>query len=322
MRVGGNGQYGVTIFFVISGYLIASNIIRRWGSLSNVRIVDFYIMRAARILPGLLLLVGLLLLLSVTGPAAFVPPPEHSATEAAWYVLTFRYFQLVYVNCVPGMMAWGPTWSLSVEEIFYAVFPLACLLLRRRAIIALALMALIVMAPTWREQYGYFSVAGSSDALAMGCLLAMLSLAPSAAVMRLLRFGAAIVIAAAFALLDINNHFGKTYGISIVAAAAAAYILGSQTNETSRVGPLQHLGRNSYELYLFHAPVLLLCTPLAGVAPHFVTFPLTASLSVAAAAIIARFYTEPLNARLRASLLALPWRRTPSVTAASEQQAA
>ncbi len=50
-----NGSYGVTVFFVISGFLITSNMIARFGSPGDVRFVDFYVMRSARIFPMLLL---------------------------------------------------------------------------------------------------------------------------------------------------------------------------------------------------------------------------------------------------------------------------
>ncbi|HVB87782.1 MAG TPA: acyltransferase family protein, partial [Candidatus Dormibacteraeota bacterium] len=53
-----NGQFGVQIFFVISGFLIASITIRRWGSLSDVNILDFYRLRFARIAPLLLILLA------------------------------------------------------------------------------------------------------------------------------------------------------------------------------------------------------------------------------------------------------------------------
>src|SRR5580698_11182640 len=50
-----NGNYGVTIFFVISGFLITSNNLRRYGELQRVRLRQFYALRFARIIPPLLL---------------------------------------------------------------------------------------------------------------------------------------------------------------------------------------------------------------------------------------------------------------------------
>src|ERR1700723_4671617 len=60
-----NGQLGVQIFFAISGFLITSTTIRRWGSLSHVSVRGFYLMRFARIAPLLLLLLGVLSVLDI-----------------------------------------------------------------------------------------------------------------------------------------------------------------------------------------------------------------------------------------------------------------
>jgi peptidoglycan/LPS O-acetylase OafA/YrhL len=66
-----NGQYGVQIFFAVSGFLITSTSIRRWGSLSGVSVRDFYALRFARIGPLLLLLLAVLSALHVAGSAEF-----------------------------------------------------------------------------------------------------------------------------------------------------------------------------------------------------------------------------------------------------------
>src|ERR1700690_944288 len=55
-----NGQLGVQMFFAVSGFLITSITLRRWSSLSNVRLRDFYLLRFARIAPLLLLLLMIL----------------------------------------------------------------------------------------------------------------------------------------------------------------------------------------------------------------------------------------------------------------------
>src|SRR5271163_1487607 len=67
-----NGQYGVQIFFAVSGFLITSTAQHRWGSLADVSIVDFYRLRFARIAPLLLILLAVLTLLHLADVPNFV----------------------------------------------------------------------------------------------------------------------------------------------------------------------------------------------------------------------------------------------------------
>src|SRR5688500_15033694 len=67
-----NGQRGVQIFFCISGFLIASTSIRRWGSLVQMRAPDFYVLRVARIVPLFAALLAILSVLHFAGVPNFV----------------------------------------------------------------------------------------------------------------------------------------------------------------------------------------------------------------------------------------------------------
>src|ERR1700759_1694316 len=71
-----NGQQGVQIFFAVSGFLITATSLRRWKSLSNVSVVDFYKLRFARIAPLLLGLLAILSVLHLAGVKHFVVSQE------------------------------------------------------------------------------------------------------------------------------------------------------------------------------------------------------------------------------------------------------
>ena len=131
-----NGWSAVFVFFVISGFLIALHSLQRWGSLSRIDLRGFYVRRAARILPLLLALLAVLSLLHVAGIDDYViDKPGQSLGGALFATLA------LHLNWYEGVTGWLPgnwdvLWSLSIEELFYLGFPLACLLLRDRLMFA------------------------------------------------------------------------------------------------------------------------------------------------------------------------------------------
>ncbi|MDB6083900.1 MAG: acyltransferase 3, partial [Gammaproteobacteria bacterium] len=121
-----NGQYGVQIFFAISGFLITSTSLHRWGSPSAVRPRDFYRLRFARIAPLLLLLLGILVVLHFTRSRWFqVTTQLGGLSRAVWAALTFH---INVLEARSGYLPanWDVLWSLSVEEAFYLAFPIVC----------------------------------------------------------------------------------------------------------------------------------------------------------------------------------------------------
>ena len=132
------GQQGVQIFFAVSGFLITSTTIKRWGTLSEVRPGAFYLIRFARIAPLLLMLLAVLSVLHGFHVKNFIVSPEVGGLGSALVAaLTFRVGLLEATRgYLPGN--WDILWSLSVEETFYFFFPLICRLFGRgRPLIAI-----------------------------------------------------------------------------------------------------------------------------------------------------------------------------------------
>ena len=175
-----NGYYGVRMFFVISGFLIATWSLKRWGSLSRLDRRQFYRMRFARIVPCL---AGLLVLLSVLdrlGVPRFTINTQHTSLGRA--LLAALTFHVNWLEARTGYLpaAWDVLWSLSVEEVFYVFFPLLCTLLRKPALLIGLFSGFVIAGPFARVQthnelwadYGYLSC---MDGIALGCLAAMLA---------------------------------------------------------------------------------------------------------------------------------------------------
>jgi peptidoglycan/LPS O-acetylase OafA/YrhL len=135
-----NGYEAVFVFFVLSGFLIATTSLQRWGSLAQIDTKAFYARRFARIVPSLLLLVGLLGALHLAGAADYVISREGQSLPRA--IVAALGLHLNWYEGMTGYLpgGWDVLWSLSIEEVFYLAFPLLCLLLRRdRYLIALLL---------------------------------------------------------------------------------------------------------------------------------------------------------------------------------------
>lgn len=175
-----NGYYGVRMFFVISGFLITTWSLKRWGSLSRLDRRQFYLMRFARIVPCLAGLLVFLSLLDRLGVPRFTINTQHTSLGRA--LLAALTFHVNWLEARTGYLpaAWDVLWSLSVEEVFYVFFPLLCSLLRKPALLIALFSCFVIAGPFARVQthnelwadYGYLSC---MDGIALGCLAAMLA---------------------------------------------------------------------------------------------------------------------------------------------------
>ena len=176
-----NGQLGVQMFFAVSGYLITSTSIRRWGTPDGMVGREFYWLRFARIAPLMIVLLCVLSGLHLGGVKHFVVGKETGGLGRA--LVAALTFHVNYLEATRGYLpgSWDILWSLSVEEMFYLFFPVVARLLRKRVLLVGLLVLLMVAGPfarakmfdpnpVWRE----YSYMGGMDAIAMGCLTAML----------------------------------------------------------------------------------------------------------------------------------------------------
>jgi peptidoglycan/LPS O-acetylase OafA/YrhL len=317
-----NGNYGVTIFFVISGFLITSNNLRRYGNLGQVSLRQFYAFRFARIIPPLALALCLIVPLGLLDVPSFMNSRHDQPMSGAFFaiavlsVLTFWHNVLMqavgYFNYCLNIY-----WSLSVEEVFYLSFPLACVMLKRERYIIALCAAAIIVGPVYRsfhtgnEIYFMYAYAACFDAIAIGCLSALLQhrVAIGPHLGKLIRYAAGAGLAVWY-FSGIDGH--EIFGFSWIALCVCGLLINA-FEPAARIGgfPPSRIvgwfGRRSYELYLFHIMLLAAmrdlvpkqALPYAWKLPLFVLFVLLSGLL---AELVARSFADPLNARLRRRL--------------------
>ncbi len=316
-----SGYYAVIAFFVISGFLITGLSIRRWGELGCIHVGRFYRMRAARILPSLLLLLLVLSALHLAGAPEFTIPPERaSLAQALWSALTF------HLNWLEGRRGylpgdWDILWSLSIEETFYLLFPLLCRLLRREALLLVPLACLLILGPINRTVYanqdpwGQYAYLSCMDGIAFGALAAVAGarIRPSPRILRVCLVAGAIIAGLVMLTCNEDSHTGLArFGLNVTLLEAGVALmlvaLGGGVGNASlskRTGWLRAVGRGSYEIYLFHMLVVLgliglfkHLKPSLSLIPLWYLAMLLLSISIGMA--LFRYYSEPLNLRLRA----------------------
>lgn len=314
-----NGQFGVQIFFAVSGFLIASTSIRRWGSLAKVEPARFYLIRFARIAPLFLLLLAVLSALHVAGLKNFVVSPKVGGLKSALTAaLTFRVNVLEATRgYLPG--PWDILWSLSVEEMFYLFFPLVCRVLGRGKLLVAFLLLFVVAGPFGRtilthgnEVWYEYSYLGAMDAIALGCLTAMIVAKVRCSRRQLWVLGVTGMALVGFILGCSNFVYssGITHSgldMTILAAGTCMLIVVAAETQWRRPGvlaPLAWMGERSYEVYLTHMFVVLAVFGLflrMGKSVRLV--PVLFGTVIVVAGVfgggIGRFYSEPMNRWLR-----------------------
>jgi peptidoglycan/LPS O-acetylase OafA/YrhL len=295
-----NGQQGVQIFFAVSGFLITTTALRRWGP--GIDIPGFYRLRFARIAPLLLLLLAVLSVLHLTQIKNFVINPKVATLPKA--LLAALTFNINVLEATHGYLPanWDILWSLSVEEVFYLVFPLV----RRYTKLFIGLLIVcIILGPVsrthgneiWRE----YSYLGGMDAIALGCLTALLIHRFQVSPKLLLALGAPLM------LFTLCYYRPIGPGMTILAIGTCLIIAASaQTQWTAPriLAPLLKLGERSYEVYLTHMFIVFAFFQLflnTGKQLKYVPilFLTTIIASALVGELVARLYSEPLNHILR-----------------------
>ncbi len=236
----GGGFIGVDAFFVLSGYLITRLLAETRPTLGQ-----FYWRRWLRLTPPLaLMLVAYVAVFAVAAPGY---PHGRDALVAGAYLSDYAkgYWSL------PDFI--GHTWSLSVEEHFYLLWPLVFYRFKPNAPV---IFAAYCAASFWRYSHpewypAYYTFDGHCSGLILGCFIASLPRDKFPAWPGLLWLAWM-----AHSMYVSKNRMG--YDIAWIECAAAWVVLGKAPAWMASK-PLAYLGKLSYGIYLWHFPIVQLC---------------------------------------------------------------
>jgi len=306
-----NGFYGVSIFFVISGFLITKNILVRYQTVGQVNLKQFYTFRIARIVPLLLLLLGVLWLLAFLNPELFAVLPPYNIEQMTIAALTFRYNQYHILHGSP-ILPWGILWSLSVEEMFYLFYPVLCKISGLSNRLVLLLIAAICTSLYLRASgTAIHATSVCMGQLAIGALTALAAANPH--VLKILVARSRLFLWLGITVLVVTN-FSKefTFSATAIALGASLIIMGCLNPQRSaRKFPLskglQNIGIYSYEIYMIHGVIIWSLKgdwtdSLGPFASDLLVVGILASNYLIAWA-ISNFYAEPLNRLIRRILV-------------------
>ena len=282
------GYVGVDVFFVISGFLITSHLMREVHDTGSVRLAHFWARRARRLLPASMFVLAIVLFAIVL----VVPQAlwSHFARDIGASALYVENWLLASdsVDYLAANAAASPVqhyWSLSAEEQFYLVWPLLVLASlwfarrareRRRAVawaVALVTAASFAVSIAWTVQApssAYFVTPTRAWEFGLGAVLAFVPLAAAPRAARAIAawLGLALILASAF-ILDGSTPFPGAWallpvaGTVVVLWARADDAPGSPTT-VLKWRFVQATGDASYSIYLWHWPAVILAPYALG----------------------------------------------------------
>ena len=314
----GNGELGVSFFFVISGHLITYLLLRELSASGTVSFYNFYVRRVTRIFPAFYCYLSFISLAAIFRWIKLSAVDVLMAATFTWNYLPF------------GTASWwlGQTWSLCVEEQFYLLWPITLVSLGPKNAARLAVLIILLAPPIRIATYILWPSYRSripvmlhtrADILMVGCLLALMqeNVRFREILARFTRPVYLVAIATFLFILEpiLSAHLRGGYVLSVgltLEAASIALIVFALIRPSKSViwsifnsRPMNWLGKRSYGLYLWQQLFLTLNnTTIVGL------FPINIVTAVIASAASYSLVEQPAMTR-RARFLR-PVRRAPA----------
>lgn len=294
------GFLGVDLFFVLSGYLISSLIIKEYRKTGSLNLYNFYIRRARRLLPAVYFMITVGLVVMVLFNEVLLRKSHLDAIFGYIYSSNWWYIfhKLDYFDSFGAQSPFKHLWSLAIEEQFYMIFPLLFLLVNRKkkskdgtyklnknflyvvlGLILVSLIAHILLFDINNISRIYFGTDTRAFSLLVGVVGAILypmerlhaKVTPQQnmiySVVSLVSIATLITV-----MIYTSEYNTLLYrgGFLLVAILGLIVIISSGKQHTlmSRLlsfKPVVFIGKISYSLYLWHFPVLVLTTPVSEI---------------------------------------------------------
>lgn len=302
------GDLGVSAFFILSGFLITILLITEQNRNNKIRIDLFYLRRILRIWPLYILIVvlGFYFIPNLIPANIFGGQYTVANTGELWRFLTFTFnfahqYHFVHISLVLGVL-----WSISVEEQFYAFWPIILKFIKQ-SFIPYFLGLIIIFATIYRYIYAYdlghsivkYSTFSVMSDIAMGALFAYFYGVYRTFFESLKRHWYFIFVIASniivlgiilFRSFVVENRFAITIEPVVFSLAVVSILLflPQQTTGFMTYRPLVYLGKISYGLYMYHIIAMILVlfftrsvniSPIILVLTSFITTVLLASIS-------------------------------------------
>ena len=325
------GFLGVDLFFVLSGYLISSLIIKEYRKTGSLNLYNFYIRRARRLLPAVYFMITVGLVVMVLFNEVLLRKSHLDAIFGYIYSSNWWYIfhKLDYFDSFGAQSPFKHLWSLAIEEQFYMIFPLLFLLINRKkkskdgtyklnknflyvvlGLILVSLIAHILLFDINNISRIYFGTDTRAFSLLIGVVGAILypmeklhaKVTPQQNIMY--SVVSLVSIATLITVMIYTSEYNTWLyrgGFLLVAILGLIVIISSGKQHTlmSRLlsfKPVVFIGKISYSLYLWHFPVLVLTTPVSEIGnPNIIFVILRVILTFALATASYVFVETPIR---------------------------
>ena len=294
------GFLGVDLFFVLSGYLISSLIIKEYKSTGTVNLYNFYVRRARRLLPAVYFMITVVLIIITLFNGVLLKKSYLDALFGYIYSSNWWYIfhKLDYFDSFGSQSPFKHLWSLAIEEQFYMFFPLIFLIFNRKSksnnsnsklnknfiyvvlsLILVSLIAHILLFDINNINRIYFGTDTRAFSLLVGVVGAILypmdrlserTTKKDNMIYSIVSLVSILVLIGIMINTSEYNTWLYRGGFLLVAIIGLIIIISSGRQYTfmSKLlsfKPLVFIGKISYSLYLWHFPILVVTTPVSEI---------------------------------------------------------